>query len=162
VHRLADGDPPEPWIARVVVPATAALARDLSWPLLFAVPAGGFMRAYVLSGEPRTPERLSMASAAGLAYIAACTEASRTALVTRLRLDPQDIAAKADAAARRGAALVDDDAAQMLAVGVIVHGASVGALAVSFPRGALADPAIDRITALLVAAAADIGAGWSG
>jgi DNA-binding IclR family transcriptional regulator len=162
VHRLADGCAPEPWLARVVVPATAALARDLSWPLLFAVPAGNVMRAHVLGTEPRVPERLSMTSAAGLAYMAACTEASRAAVVTQLGLDPQAIAVKTDDVARRGAALVDDDASQMLAVGVVARGVSVGALAVSFPKGALADQAIDRITALLVAAAADIGAGWSG
>lgn len=161
VHRLADGCEPEPWLARIVLPATAALARDLSWPLLFAVPAGGFMRAHVLAADPRVPERLSMMSAAGLAYLAAGTEATRTAVVTQLGLDPQEVAMKTDDAIRRGAALIDEEASQMLAVGVVARGVSVGALAVSFPKGALADQAVDRITALLVAAAADVGAGWA-
>src|SRR5690349_21081275 len=80
VQHLADGYAPEPWIERIVKPATAALARELSWPLFFAVLHGTEMRAYDLGAEPRIPERWPLTSAAGTAFVRMCSDQQRKAL----------------------------------------------------------------------------------
>jgi DNA-binding IclR family transcriptional regulator len=119
------------------------------------------MRAYDLGSEPRVPERLPITSAAGLAFLAACAEGQRAPLLTRLGLSADEIMTRLAEIRARGAALVDMGPALLVAVPVVARGIGLGALALKAPHGALADQAVDRLVALLTAAAAEIGATWA-
>ncbi|MHB1207693.1 MAG: helix-turn-helix domain-containing protein [Rhodospirillaceae bacterium] len=170
VYRLSDGFDAEPWIARVAKPVAANLAKDLAWPLMLATLHGAGLKVHCL-GEAAVeimPARRSLTtSAAGLAYLAAMPEAQRTALLAVLKASGEIVGAEfqqtlADIAAR-GAAKVDRDADVGLAVPVKMEGGVIGSLGVTMPRAALAPDldqgqALDRITALLTHAAAEIAA----
>lgn len=165
VHRLADGFEDEAWIAGVAKPATAALARDLSWPLLLATPHGTGLKAHRLSGGGESlPPRLSLTeSAAGLAYLAAQSTEARAALLALAGADQAALAAVLTDTAARGAAKVEREADIGLAVPVRLGDVVIAALGVTIPRAALApdqapDQSVVRITALLAHAAAEIAA----
>lgn len=165
VHRLADGFEDEAWIAGVAKPVTAALAKDLAWPLLLATPHGVGLKAHRLSGGADTvAPRLSLTgSAAGLAYLSAHSTQARAALLALAGADQAALAQPLADAAARGAAKVEREADVGLAVPVRLGEVPVAALGVTIPRAALApdqaaDQSIDRITALLAHAAAEIAA----
>ena len=167
VHRLADGFGDEAWIAAKAAPATAALAKDLAWPLLLATRHGLGLKAHRLSGGvDALPPRLSLTeSAAGLAYLAALPCDARAALLTLAGV-AESALPLADTAAR-GAAKVEREADIGLAVPVRLGDVVIAALGVTIPRAALTpdqsadqspDQSVDRITALLAHAAAEITA----
>lgn len=165
VHRLADGFEDEAWIAGLAKPATAALAKDLAWPLLLATPHGIGLKAHRLSGGgDALPPRLSLTgSAAGLAYLSALPVEARAALLTLAGVDRTAIAPVLADTATRGAAKVEREADIGLAVPVCLGNVVIAALGVTIPRAALApeqapDQSVDRITALLGHAAAEIAA----
>lgn len=173
VHRLSDGFDGEPWIARVAKPVAANLAKDLAWPLMLATLHGAGLKVHCLSeatAEVMPARRSLTTSAAGLAYLAAMPEGQRTALLAVLKASGEAVGEEflqtlADIAAR-GAAKVDRDADVGLAVPVKLEGGVIASLGVTMPRAALAPDldqgqALDRITALLTHAAAEIAAALS-
>jgi IclR family mhp operon transcriptional activator len=174
VHRLSDGFEDEAWIARIAKPAVAGLAKDLAWPLMLATLHGNGMKVHRLSeglGEPM-PRRSLTGSAAGLAYLAATPMAQRAALLDVLKASgvamADDLAQTLEDIAARGAAKIERDADVGLAVPVRMGDGVVASLGVTMPRAALAaDPAqdqgqaLDRITALLTHAAAEIAAAFA-
>jgi IclR family mhp operon transcriptional activator len=176
VRRLSDGFEDEPWITRIAKPAVAGLAKDLAWPLMLATLHGSGLKVHRLSDGPADalPARRSLtASAAGLAYLAAAPAGQRAALLDVLRASGETIAEDlaqtlADIAAR-GAARIERDADIGLAVPVKIGDGVIASLGVTMPRAALAPQqtaldqgqALDRITALLTHAAAEIAAAFT-
>ena len=174
VYRLSDGLDDEPWIARIAKPAVAVLAKDLAWPLWLAIPHGCGLKAYPLADGPGLPARLPLtASAAGLAYLAALAPEQRAAVLevakTMEAVNETLDATLADVSAigskSGGAARMDYETEIGLAVPVRVAGGVIASLAVTLPRSALADQApeqaLDRITALLTHAAAELAAAFA-
>jgi IclR family mhp operon transcriptional activator len=163
VQRLGDGSAPPPWLERVVKPATAALARELSWPLVFATLQGTEMRAHYLNGEPRIPERLPLTSSVGQAYVANCDETQRAALKA---MTGSDILLGIDAA-KPGMKVVEHSydfepqkSQTALAVPVLLGASVVGVLALRAPLDAIPPEASLRFIGLLEAAAKEIATAW--
>ena len=174
VHRLSDGFDGEPWVARVAKPVVAGLAKDLAWPLMLATLHGAGVKVHCLSEtspEIMPARRSLIGSAAGLAYLAAMPAGQSAALLEVLKASGEAIAedfarilAEINA---RGVARVDRDADVGLAVPVKLADGVIASLGVTMPRAALAadqtpaldqGQALDRITALLTHAAAEIAA----
>ena len=170
VHRLSDGFEGESWIPRVAKPVVAGLAKDLAWPLMLATLHGASLKVHCLSeiAPEVMPARRSLTgSAAGQAYLAGMAEAQRTALLAVLKASGdeigEDFAQTLADIAVRGAAKVDRDADVGLAVPVKMGDGVIASLGVTMPRAALEPDldqghALDRITALLTHAAAEIAA----
>ncbi len=112
VRGLSEGFKDEEWVAAVAAPALAALTGRILWPCDVATPDGTRMvirdtthRIAPLSiDRGMVGRRLPMlASSVGLAYLAHCGEAERTALLRLLAVsdDPADAPARDPAAVAR-------------------------------------------------------------
>lgn len=95
VRRLSEGFQDEAWVARVASPMMHASVRELVWPCDLATAEGGFMvvresthRWSALSQHrAMIGEKMPiLVTAVGRAYLAACDDAEREALLELLRL----------------------------------------------------------------------------
>ena len=161
VRRLSEGFEDEAWVEEIAGPMMAEAVRQLVWPCDLTTPEAGFMvvresthRLSTLSQHrAMIGERLPLVvTASGRAYLAACAEAEREALL-ELAGTGQDASARAarDAAyvdrllretRRRGYAYNDGEWAgqasfSAIAVPVEAGGRPIAAVSLIFPKAAV-------------------------
>lgn len=169
VRKLSDGFREEAWIEQVASPIMRQSVRDLMWPTDMTVARAGFMvikesthRWSMLSQhQARIDEQLPMlATAAGRAYLAACTPDQRAAHLAILSSRNDDIGEKArDLVAiehllsetrNRGFAMNlgewdEEPDFSAIAVPLFRGDCAIGALNLIFPNGSVSHDALKEV-----------------
>jgi IclR family mhp operon transcriptional activator len=187
VRRLSEGYVGADWIDRIAWPAMQAHQRVLSWPSDVVTPDSGFMivresthRVSLLSQHrAMIGVRLPMlVSAAGRAWLAACSPEERKASLALLRerADSMGVLARDDAyvkrvlreTRRRGYAVSKGEwelhpKMTSIAFPIVANGQAIGAINLIMPHGAVSDREIaTRYAPLLHTLAEEISQGASG
>jgi IclR family transcriptional regulator, mhp operon transcriptional activator len=182
VRRLSEGFEDETWVGHVATPAMHASVRELVWPCDLATAEAGFMvvresthRWSALSQHRAMigEKRPMLVTAVGRAYLAACDEAEREAVLELLRgrADPWSQLAGDKRAVRqiiaqtrtRGYAYNDGEWSReahfaAVAVPVISGGRLLAAMNMVFPKSAVSKKDLDaRFVPALMRLADTIG-----
>ncbi|MFZ4757336.1 MAG: DNA-binding transcriptional regulator [Burkholderiaceae bacterium] len=184
VRSLSEGFADDPWVSEVAGPAMRAAVTRLAWPCDLSTAEGGFMLVResthslsVLSQHrAMIGERLPMlVTAAGRAYLTACSESAREALLAALRArddrwgelarDPGYVARVIADTRRRGYAYNDGEwirEASFAAIAVPVRAGRrlIASINMVFPKAAVSRHDLDaRFAPELVRLARTIGRG---
>jgi IclR family mhp operon transcriptional activator len=161
VRRLSEGFEDEAWVSQVATPRMKAAVRELVWPCDLATAEAGFMvvRESTHRWSPLSQHRAMigeklplLVTAVGRAYLTACDETERGALLELLRRrddawrklarDAHYVQRVLEETGRRGYAYNDGEwmrEAEFAAIGVPVHSGQrlLAALNMVFPKAAV-------------------------
>lgn len=168
VRRLSEGFVDDAWIPQVATPLMREAVRELLWPCDLSTPEGGFMvvresthRWSALSQHRAMigEQMPMMVTALGRAYLAACTQEQRKALldllgqrtdwIGALARDRSTVDALIDDTQRRGYAINNGEWIReaefgAVAVPVFCRGKLLAAMNIVFPKSAVSEAVLEH------------------